>query len=96
VAKPKKQATRATPVPENFRSLEEFWSFWDAHSTADYEDFMEDVDVHVNIRSSKIYCAVAKDIIAQLRTQARRQGISTETLINLWLREKVGQAAHSK
>lgn len=96
MTKPKNQATRAAPVPENFRSLEEFWAFWDAHSTADYEDFMEDVDVHVDIRSSKIYCAVAKDIIAQLRTQARQQGISTETLINLWLREKVREAADSK
>lgn len=57
---------------------------------------MEDVDVRVDIRSSKIYCAVAKDIIAQVRTQARRQGVSTETLINLWLREKVTEAAQSK
>jgi hypothetical protein len=91
-----KQARRRDSLPENFSSLEEFWAFWDTHSTADYEDFMEDVDVHVDIRSSKIYCAVAKDIIAQLRTQARQQGISTETLVNLWLREKVAEVAQSK
>ncbi|MFN3476567.1 MAG: CopG family antitoxin [Candidatus Methylomirabilales bacterium] len=92
----KMQAHHRDPLPENFSSLEEFWAFWDTHSTADYEDLMEDVDVHVDIRSSKIYCAVAKDIIAQVRTQARRQGVSTETLINLWLREKVTEAAQSK
>ncbi|MFQ5814686.1 MAG: hypothetical protein ACE5I2_16030, partial [Anaerolineae bacterium] len=61
-----------------------------------YEDFMEDVDVRVDIRSSKIYCAVAKDLIAQVRTQARRQGVSTETLINIWLREKATEAVQSE
>ncbi len=59
------------PLPENFASLDEFWAFWDTHSTADYEGLMEDVDVHVDIRSSKIYCPVAKEIAAKLRAQAR-------------------------
>ena len=96
MAKSKIHARRRDPLPENFGSLKEFWAFWDTHSTADYEEFMEDVDVHVDIHSSKIYCAVAKDIVAKLRTQARRQGVSTETLINLWLREKATEAAQSK
>ena len=45
------QNPQRDPLPENFRSLEEFWTFWDTHSTADYEDLMEDVDMEVNIRS---------------------------------------------
>ena len=94
--KSKGQASQRDPLPEDFGSLEEFCAFWDTHSTADYEDLMEDVDVRIDIRSSKIYCAVAKDLIAQLRTQARQQGVSTETLINLWLREKVTEAAQGK
>ena len=92
----KMQARQRDPLPENFGSLEEFWAFWDTHSTRDYEDLMEDVDVQMDIRSSKVYCAVAKDIVAQLRAQARRQGVSTETLINLWLREKGEHAAQGK
>jgi len=36
------------PLPENFDSLEEFWAFWDTHSTADYEDLMEDEIFLVN------------------------------------------------
>ena len=84
------------PLPEDFKSLEEFWEFWDTHSTADYEDLMENVDVHVDLSSSKVYCAVAKDLINLLRTQARQQGVSTETLINLWLKEKVIETAKIK
>lgn len=90
------QSRQRDPLPENFSSLEEFWTFWDTHSTADYEDLMEDADFRVNIRSSKTYCAVANDIVKQLRAQARRQGVSTETLINLWLRDKVKEVAQSR
>jgi hypothetical protein len=79
--------------PENFASLEEFWTFWDAHSTADYEDLMEEVDAEVDIQSNKIYCAVARDIVRQARAEAREQGVSTETVINLWLRDRVGETA---
>ena len=94
--KSKEEAPQGDPLPKDFASLEEFWAFWDTHSTADYEDLMEDVDVRIDLRSSKIYCAVAKDLIAQLRTQARQQGVSTDTLINLWLREKVTEAVQRK
>jgi len=32
-------------LPENFVSPEELSEFWDAHSTADYGDYMESADV---------------------------------------------------
>ena len=54
---------------------------------------MEDVEVDIDIRSSRVPCAVAKDLLTQLRAHARRQGVSTEALINLWLREKSADAA---
>jgi len=90
MAKSKTTRTRRDPLPKNFDTLEEFWSFWDTHSSADYEDLMEDVPVEINISSSKVYYPVAKELITHLRTHARQQGVSTETLINLWLRERVG------
>jgi hypothetical protein len=59
-----KQLTKRDNLPDEFHSLEEFWAFWDTHSTADYEDLMEDVDVHIDIGFSKEYCGLAKDLIA--------------------------------
>jgi len=91
-----KSTPQRDPLPENFESFEEFSAFWDAHSSADYEDLMEDVDVQIDIRSSRIYCPVAKDLVAELRSEARHQGVSTETLINVWLREKMMEVAHSR
>ncbi len=43
--------------------------------------------------SSKVYCPVAKDLLRQVRQQVRQQGVSTETLINLWLQEKLRASA---
>ena len=76
-------------IEDNFSTLEELWGFWDTHSSADYEDVMEPVEVEIDLSSSKVYCPVAKDLIRQLRRQARQQGVSTETLINLWLQERL-------
>jgi hypothetical protein len=80
-------------LPENFNTLEEFSEFWDTHSTADYEEIMEPVEVEIDLSSSKVYCPVAKDLLLQVRRQARAQGVSTETLINLWLQEKLRASA---
>lgn len=76
-------------LPENFNSLEEFWNFWDTHSSADYEDFMEPVDADITLSSRKLYCAIAKDLLDQVRIYAGEQGVSAETLINLWIKEKL-------
>ncbi|MGH7496350.1 MAG: CopG family antitoxin [bacterium] len=78
-------------MPKNFNTIQEFWNFWDTHSTADYEDLMEDVSAEFAVSSDKTYFAIARDLIPQLKSHARQQGISAETLINLWLREKVAQ-----
>jgi hypothetical protein len=89
----KENVAQGNVLPENFDSLEEFWGFWDTHSSADYEDLMETVEVEIELTSSKMYCAIAKDLLSEVRTQARQQGVSTETLINLWLQEKLSVSA---
>jgi len=76
-------------LQDNFTTLEEFWEFWDTHSSADYEDVMEDVTVDIALYSSKVYFPVAKDLLNRVRAQARQQGVSSETLINLWLQERL-------
>ena len=84
-----KTVIQKDPLPENFDSLEEFSDFWDTHSSADYEDIMEPVEFEIEIGLEKVYCPIAKDLMLQARNQARHQGVSTETLINLGLQEKI-------
>jgi len=80
-------------LPESFQTLEELSDFWDAHSSADYEDAMEPVEVEIDLSSCKVYCPVARDLLVQVRRQAHQQGVSTETLLNLWLLEKLRASA---
>ncbi|GAB4155490.1 MAG: hypothetical protein Fur0021_22920 [Candidatus Promineifilaceae bacterium] len=87
---PDKKAATQDPLPENFTTLEAFWDFWDTHSSADYEDSMEAVTVEIDLVSSKTYLPVAKDLLNKVRAQARQQGVSPETLVNLWLQERLG------
>jgi glycosyltransferase involved in cell wall biosynthesis len=44
---------RRSPLPEHFDSLEQAAEFWDTHDSADYEEFMSDVEFEVDI--VKIY-----------------------------------------
>ena len=82
-------------LPESFDSLTAAGAFWDTHSTADYEDMMEDVAFEINLTEKPIYYfAVAKDIATELQTVAQQQGVSTQTLINLWLQEKLWQTTN--
>ncbi len=84
---------RRDSLPDNFDSIESFWSFWDTHSSADYEDEMETVDAEIEIDSRKTYCPISSDLLTLVRVQARQRGVSVETLINLWIQEKVSVAA---
>ena len=80
------------PLPEAFASLDEAGAFWDTHSSADYEDEMEDVDVEVDLSATKFYCRIDKQLVRRLLERARREGLSTEELIDRWLRERVATA----
>jgi len=86
---PDKESVTNDVLPENFDTVEEMWSFWDTHSSADFEDVMEPIEVEIDLSSSRVYCPVAKDLVRQVRSRARQQGVSTETLINIWLQERL-------
>lgn len=80
-------------LPDNFETLDEFWGFWSTHSSADFENTMEAVEIEIDPLSSTVYLPVAKDLVNKVRTQARRQGVSSETLVNLWLQERFTSVA---
>jgi hypothetical protein len=78
-------------VPDEFASPAEAGAFWDTHDSGDYEEIMMPVDIELDLLEHKVYVAVAKDVAVQLQAKARDQGVGTETLVNLWLLEKLLQ-----
>jgi hypothetical protein len=84
-----KNKTQRDPLPEEFATLEEAAAFWDTHSLANYEDIQQDVEFEVALGSEKNYFAVEEELSKSIDKFARLKGVLPETLVNLWLKEKV-------
>ncbi len=69
-------------------SIEKMGEFWDQHNFTDFDDpAAPDIDFTVR-------CGVPleADLLARVEKQAARRGVSAETLVNLWLQEKLAEA----
>jgi hypothetical protein len=81
------------PVPEEFATVHEAGAFWDSHDLADYWDMTEEVEGEVDLKRRTYLFALAPDLAERLARRAAQQGLSAETLINLWLSEKLRDKA---
>jgi len=70
------------------RTLDEIAEFWDTHSLADYWDQTREVEFEVRaFRRRRV--ALDPEIYEQIQAEARMRGLQPETLINLWLLERL-------
>lgn len=67
--------------------IEEASEFWDTHSIADYPSHIVEFEYSPEERIT--FVAIANDLISQLETRAKKTGVSIETLVNLWIQEKL-------
>jgi hypothetical protein len=74
------------PIPESM-TVDEAAEFWDTHSVADYRS--EVIEFRFEPEGSKSYVAIDGELLARLEGRARERGVSVETLVNLWLSEKL-------
>ena len=70
-------------------SILEASDFWDEHSLLDFPDVKEAKDIDIQIEREVYYCPVSRGLMKRLQDRARAEGVSTETLINLYLQEKL-------
>jgi len=75
-------------LPE-FQTLDEMAAFFDEHDMGEYLEGMPEVEFEIDIRSSKHYFALDPRLAARLQAVANSRGISSETLLNLWVQEKL-------
>jgi hypothetical protein len=81
------------PMPASSASIEEIIAFWDMHSTADYEDETEEVAVEIDLQEEVFTAALVPELVDMIQPQAKARGVTTETLVNLWLFERLKTAA---
>ena len=70
------------------RTLDEIADFWDTHSLADYWDQTHEVEFEVRAKR-RHRVTLAPELYTRIEVQARIRGILPETLVNLWLAERL-------
>lgn len=82
-------ANRIDPIPDNM-TIEEASEFWDTHSIADYPSHVVQLEYKPEERIT--FVAISNDLLSQLEKLAKKRGVSIETLVNLWVQEKLTAA----
>ena len=73
------------------RTLEEIADFWDTHGLDDYWDQTHEVEFKVRAKRRRRITLVP-EVYRRVEAQARERGILPETLVNLWLVERLQEA----
>lgn len=73
-------------------SYKEISEFWSEHDLADFWDETKPVEFEVDIKSERRYYALDRDLSTKISKIAHQRGVSAETLVNMWLNEKLKEA----
>ena len=85
------ERNKKNKIPE-FKSLEEFQGFWDKHDLTEFWDKLKEVPIKVDLKRSKNLVTIDPEILRKIRKTAAQKGLKTESLINIWLQEKILQS----
>lgn len=81
--------SEAKQIPE-MKSYTETAEFWDTHSLADYWDQTEPAEFEISPDARRRYLvAVDPDLLSRVKRIAHTRGITTESLINLLLEQRL-------
>jgi len=76
------------PIPEEFRTLAEAADFWDTHSLSDYWEETQEVEIGVRA-SRRQWIPLATHVASRALERTQQEGVSVETLVNLWVAERL-------
>jgi hypothetical protein len=82
---------KSKSTPEEFSSIHEAAAYWDTHSLAEAWDETKEIDVQIKMAQHK-RVTLAADLIAPLIERSQQEGVSIETLVNLWIAERLHSA----
>ena len=82
--------------PDNqmpFATDRELVSFFDDHDMGDYMKYMPQARFDVELSERTHLVAIEDDVMSKIAEIAETKHISTEALVDSWLREKINQSA---
>ena len=74
------------------QSVKELVDFFETHDMGDYWEQMPEVYFDVNIKKRKHLVALEEDIVDKLTKIAKSKKVSSESLINTWLKDRIRRA----
>ena len=77
----------------DFASLDEMADFFDENDMGDYLKDAPEVHFKVNLRKRTHFVAIDEEINGELRKIAKGKKITSENLVNSWLKEKIADYA---
>lgn len=76
-------------IPE-MTSYEQISEFWDTHSLADYWEQTEPATFEISLDARRRYLvAIDPDLLLRIQHIAQRRGLTTESLVNLLLEQRL-------
>jgi hypothetical protein len=90
---PVRKKAKLDPLPKEFATAEAAAEFWEKHDATDYLEHTVAVkDLDIRIERHRFLIALEPSLARGLSEAARRRGISSEALLNVWLQEKLQTA----
>ena len=74
------------------RSEEEIAQFWETHSLADHWGQAREVEFEVRAHQRR-RITLDPELYAKIQVQAQKRGVLPETLVNIWLTERVQETS---
>ncbi len=71
------------------KTYKEIADYWDSHDLSDVWDKTRRVDFELSLQSELTYYPLDKVLSDEIQSIARKRGVSADTLVNLWLQEKL-------
>ena len=71
------------------RSYRRIGEFWDVHDLSESWEKTRPTRFDVDVQSEITYYSLDKKLSEQVQSVARERGVSADTLINLWVQEKL-------
>jgi hypothetical protein len=70
-------------------SHREMGEYWDTHDLSKVRGKTKKVKSDVKIETEATYCAIEKTLSEKVQSIAKKKGVSSDTLVNLWIQQKL-------
>jgi hypothetical protein len=87
--------SRSKSSTSKAQSYQQIGEFWDDHDLSDYWDQTQPIEFEFDIQSETTYFPLDIALSRRVLSIARQRGVSPETLVNLWVQERLQEEAAS-